>query len=273
MPATPFTDTDLVAGSLYATPERIAQRTSALHAAKVSGGDATATIIQLAARSAATEPVVCDIGCGRGTTTLRLAASLAPARLIALDQSRALLVAVTERLAEAGHAAATVCADFHHLPLPDASIDVAVAAFCLYHSPRPGRVVAQIARCLASGGRAVLVTKSADSYQDIDQLITDAGLDAHAVTRPSLYDSFHSDTAADIVARSLSIEQILHQQHVFRFAGLDHLAAYVATSPKYHLAEHVIDDAGLLADELRRRMPDRPVTTTSTVTYVQAVRR
>lgn len=272
MPATPFTDPDLVAGPLYATAGRLAQRTGALHAAKISGGDATTTIIDLAARSAAPSPVVCDIGCGRGTTTLQLAARLAPARLIAVDQSQALLDTVSERLGDAGHTVETVCADFHHLPLPAASLDVAVAAFCLYHSQHPEHVVAQIARCLVTGGRAVLVTKSADSYQEIDQLMADAGLDQNAAVRPSLYETFHSDMAPEIVATSLQVEGVLHQQHVFQFAGLDQLASYVATSPKYYLPEHLTGDAGRLAEELRRRTPDRPVTTMSSVTYVTAVR-
>ncbi|MGQ0776296.1 MAG: class I SAM-dependent methyltransferase [Pseudonocardiales bacterium] len=269
MPATPFTDPDLVAGPLYATAGRLAQRTGALHAAKISGGDATATIVDLAARCTVTSPVVCDIGCGRGTTTWQLAARLVPARIIAVDQSQALLDTVAERL---GHTVETVCADFHHLPLPESSIDVAVAAFCLYHSPQPERVVAQIARCLGSGGRAVLATKSADSYHEIDQLITETGLDPHAAMRPSLYEAFHGDTASDIVATALQVEQVLHQQHIFRFTGLDQLATYVATSPKYHLPEHLTGETSRLANELRRRTSDRPITTTSTVTYVTAVR-
>ncbi|MFE1591408.1 class I SAM-dependent methyltransferase [Nocardia sp. NPDC058705] len=60
----------------------------------------------------------------------------------------------------------TVRGDFHHPPLPDASFNVLVAAFCLYHSTRPADVVAEIAHCLAPGGRAILVTKSVDSYQE-----------------------------------------------------------------------------------------------------------
>jgi hypothetical protein len=71
MPATPFTDPQLIA-PLYATAGRLAQRTGALHAAKISGEDATATITDLAAQVTPTNPVVCDIGCGRGTTTLAL---------------------------------------------------------------------------------------------------------------------------------------------------------------------------------------------------------
>jgi ubiquinone/menaquinone biosynthesis C-methylase UbiE len=216
--------------------------------------------------------VVCDIGCGRGTTTLALSARLAPRRLIALDQSPALLDTVRDRATQSGHAVQTVCADFHHLPLSEAGLDVAVAAFCLYHSLHPEQVIAQIARCLTPGGHAVLVTKSADSYHEIDQLIVDAGLDPDACGRSSLYAGFHSGTAAETTATSLRVARVIHQRHVFRFTGLDHLATYLATSPKYQLPEHLDGQAATLAAELRRRLADQPITTTSTVTYVTAVR-
>ncbi len=272
MTSTPFTDPGLVTGPLYATADRLAQRTGALHTAKISGEDAAATIADLATRYALSAPAVCDIGCGRGTTTLALADRLAPKRLIALDQSKALLNVVTNRAQRAGHTVETLCADFHHLPLPDATIDVAVAAFCLYHSSHPEHVVAEIARCLAPSGCAVLVTKSADSYIEIDQVIAESGLDPEATSRPSLYASFHGDVAAEITATALRVDHVVRQRHAFRFAGMDHLAAYVATSPKYRLPEHLIGDAAELAEELRRRIPDEPVTATSTITYVVAVR-
>ena len=273
MPTGPFTDIALVKASLYATAARLAARTGALHAAKITGEDATTTIVDLAARSAPHTPVVCDVGCGRGTTTLALAGRLTPARLIALDQSRALLDVVVSRLRRAGHPADTVLADFHNLPLQEASVDVFVAAFCLYHSPRPDDVIAEIARCIAPGGRAVLVTKSVDSYHEIDHLVAATGLDPEAARRPSLYSSFHGDNAADITSNTaLRVHRVVHQKHVFRFSGLDHLAAYVATSPKYHLPEHLIGRAAALAEELLRRLPDEPVIATSTVTYITAAR-
>ncbi|WP_409493973.1 class I SAM-dependent methyltransferase [Amycolatopsis sp. cmx-11-12] len=272
MPATPFTDPDLIAGQLYADADRIQQRTNALHTAKIAGDDATATLVELAAHSAPPSPVVCDIGCGRGSTTLQLAQRLAPARLIALDQSAALLNTVRGRFDAAGRTVETCCADFHHLPQLDASIDVAVAAFCLYHSPQPASVIGQVGRCLTPGGRAVLATKSANSYREIDQLIAESGLDIHAATRPSLYTSFHSENAAEITATALCVEQVVHHEHVFRFSGLDHLAVYVATSPKYELPDGLVAQPGRLAAELHRRLDDHPVVTTSTVTYVSAVR-
>ncbi|MGH3801081.1 MAG: class I SAM-dependent methyltransferase [Pseudonocardiaceae bacterium] len=272
MTGSPFTDANLVAGALYASAGRLARRTGALHAAKISGADATATIVDLAARSTPAAPVVCDIGCGRGTTTLALAERLAPARLIALDRSPALLAVVAERAGCAGHTVKTLCADFHHLPLPESRVDTAVAAFCLYHSPQPERVVAEIARCLAPAGQAILVTKSAASYHEIDHVIATSGFDPEATSRPSLYTSFHGDVAAEITGTALLVEQVVRQRHVFRFDGLNHLATYVATSPKYQLPEHLAGNAAALTEELRRRIPDEPVTATSTISYVVAVK-
>jgi len=60
-------------------------------------------------------------------------------------------------------------ADFHHLPLADAAYHATVAIFCLYHSPHPDRVISEIARCLIPDGVAVLVTKSSDSYHELDE--------------------------------------------------------------------------------------------------------
>lgn len=231
------------------------------------------TIVDLAARNAVVSPVVCDIGCGRGTTTLRLATHLQPARLIALDQSQPLLDTVPQRVHAAGHTVETICADFHHLPLPEASVDVAVAAFCLYHSPQPQVAVGEIARCLTRGGHTVLATKSANSYTEIDELFAACGLDAHATARPSLYQTFHSGNAAEIVSTTMEVDEVVNQRHVFRFTDFAQLAAYAATSPKYDIPEALRSNAELLAAELRCRIPDGPFVVTSTVTYVTAVRR
>lgn len=266
MAPNPFVDVNRFP-SLYASADRLGRRTAALRAAKISGRDAVETIVEIAERIAPTRPVVCEIGCGRGSTTLALAARLRPRQLIAVDRSHALLAVVGRRAADAGDSVTLVEADFHHLPFRPAAHDVAVAAFCLYHSPTPDRAVAEIARCLMPGGHAVLVTKSADSYHQIDELVQDCGLDLAATSRPSLYGSFHSLVAAEVAATALHVVAVVHEDHVFRFTGRDHLAAYLATSPKY--ADH---GAGY-AEQLRQRLPDAPLTVTSTVTYVTATRR
>lgn len=210
-----------------------------------------------------------DIGCGRGTTTLQLVRRFPAARLVAADLSPPLLRTARQRLPLGVTA---VCADFQHLPFADASIDVAVAAFCLYHSLRPSRVVAEVARSLVAGGRAVLVTKSADSYHELDALVAASGLDPAARRRRSLYASFHSGNAARIVGRHLSVRRVVHQRHIFRFTDLAHLAAYLATTPKYQLPAEIAADPQGLAAALGSRPGQRTVTATSTVTYVEAVR-
>jgi ubiquinone/menaquinone biosynthesis C-methylase UbiE len=165
-----------------------------------------------------------------------------------------------------------VCADFHRLPFAEGCLDVAVAAFCLYHSPRPSLVVAEVARSLVSGGRVIVVTRSADSYHELDTLVAASGLDPAARRRRSLCASFHSGNAARIVGRHLSVRRVVHQRHIFRFTDLAHLAAYLATTPKYQLSAEIAAAPKELAAVLRCRLGERTVTTTSTVTYVEAVR-
>ncbi|WP_329007650.1 class I SAM-dependent methyltransferase [Micromonospora rifamycinica] len=270
MLANPFLDPTLVHGDLYRTGDRLAERTRALRDAKVAGRDATAVITDLLAQRTSPDAMVLDIGCGRGTTTLRIAARLRPRRLVAVDASVALLDIVRTRLAEAGGNGSVVAADFHRLPMPDAVADAAVAAFCLYHSTTPAAVIAEIARCLRPGGSAVLATKSLDSYAELDQLLQLAGIDRDATRRPSLYESFHSANLLDIAGTHLTVLDVLHEDHVFEFADVAHLARYLATTPKYRLDPDCLPDN--LAAILRQRLPAPPYLARSTVSYALAER-
>jgi ubiquinone/menaquinone biosynthesis C-methylase UbiE len=216
---------------------------------------------------------VVDIGCGRGSTTLRLARQHPTAAVVAVDQSPALLDIVRGGLTAQNRRLHLVAADFHHLPIACTSADVAVAAFCLYHSPRPELAIAEIARCLRSGGHLIVTTKSADSYRNIDTLIAEGGLDPDAPRRPSLYQTFHTGNAEHLVtAAGLHVRHRVDQEHTFRFTDLAHLAEYAATSPKYRLPAELTSQPGRLASALRHRVPDGPATTTSTVTYLVAAR-
>lgn len=271
-PARPFTDPGQVRGPLYASAGRLASRTGALHRARVSGRHAAEVIAGLAAgTSPATAPVIADIGCGRGTTTRLLARQLPQARVIAIDLSAALLAVTRSRLPSATRAAAAR-ADFHRLPLRDGLCDLAVAAFCLYHSQSPGRVIAEIARCLAPGATAILAVKSADSYRELDQLMADSGLDPDAPGRTSLYETAHSGNIEQLTSASLDVRQVIHDTHAFTFTALADVAEYLATSPKYGLPGALTSDPARLADELRSRLPDKPFTMTSVVTYLTAQR-
>ena len=262
--ANPFLDS---VPSLYATPGRLTCRTDALHRAKLSGRHAAEVIAELAPRHAS---VIADIGCGRGTTTAALAERLRPSTLIALDTSPALLETARQRVR--GPGVRFVGGDFHSLPLGAASCELIVAAFCLYHSREPRTVLAELTRCLTPGGTALLATKSADSYRELDTLIAASGLDPDAMGRSSLYETANSSNLPELADEILNVRSIVHEQHTFRFTGHDHVAEYLATSPKYVLPEGLPNHPETLAAELRTRLPDQPLTTTSTVTYVIACR-
>lgn len=273
-PASPFTDPALVRGPLYGSADRLARRSGALQRARVSGRHAGQVITDLAAGALAPggrAARVADIGCGRGTTTRMLTQRLPAATVVAVDLSAALLAAARDRLPVASPAR-VVRADFCHLPIASGTCDVVVAAFCLYHCACPGHVIGEIARCLRPGGTAILAVKSADSYRELDRLVAAARLDPDALSRPGLYQAAHSGNLAALASGHLYVQQVIHHAHRFTFASLDRAAEYLATSPKYDLPAALAADPVAIAAALRRRLPDGPVTATSTVSYLTATR-
>ncbi|MEU8269700.1 class I SAM-dependent methyltransferase [Sphaerisporangium sp. NPDC049002] len=270
----PFLDAT-AQGELYGHASRLAARTSALHRAKKRGRPVADVIAVLAAvhLPVGRPALVTDLGCGRGTSSRVLAEGLRPRRLVGIDVSAAMLKAARIRFgAERGtdSAVSFVQADFHHLPLPTGACALAVAAFCLYHAMRPEVVIAEIARVLAPDGVTILVTKSADSYHELDALVAAAGLDPDAPCRESLYAAAHSANLANLTEPVLSIEHLEHEVHGFTFTDYDHVAEYLATSPKYHLPAALRGDPAAIAAALRRRLPDTPVSATSVITYLLA---
>lgn len=274
----PFTDPAQVP-ALYADQTRVSRRSRALLDAKIQGmhvGEVIAELLDTATPDLATKHApIADIGCGTGHPTRTLAQHFRHARLLALDASAPMLTAarahLREHLATDADRVTYLRADFHHLPLTDAAYHAAVAVFCLYHSPHPDRAITEIARCLSPGGAAVLVTKSADSYHELDDLVAATGLDPAATHRRSLYETADSARLPALTATALTVQAVLHDRHVFRFRNAHHLAEYLITVPKYQLPEPLRTAPGALAAELRRR-GDGPVTTTSTITYVVARR-
>ncbi|MGH3871542.1 MAG: class I SAM-dependent methyltransferase [Pseudonocardiaceae bacterium] len=273
----PFSDPARIP-ALYADQNRVARRSGALLDAKVEGRHVGTVIADIAATTTANaaDNMIADIGCGWGGTTRVLHRRLPSAQFLAVDASFPMLHAARTRLsAQLGADASRITflqADFHQLPLMDRTCMLAVAAFCVYHSRTPSAVITEIARCLALGGTAILVTKSADSYHELDELLAATGLDPDAACRPSLYATAHGTVLPILTAATLSVVEVTSEQHVFRFRDALHLAEYLMTVPKYQLAPPLQDAPAALAVELRRRHGDGPVVTTSTITYVTACR-
>jgi len=88
---------------------------------------------------------VLDLGCGHGHYA-RLARTLGARRVLALD--------CAAPMAAAAPAPAAV-ADAGRLPLPDASMDVVVAALLLSFVPDRAALLAEVARVLRAGGALV----------------------------------------------------------------------------------------------------------------------
>ncbi len=98
--------------------------------------------------------VIGDLGCGTGAMT----AALAPfvARVIAVDNSAAMLAAAKRRLAGSPHVELRR-GDLEDLPVADGELDAAVLTLVLPYLPAPARVLHDVARVVKPGGR-LLVT-------------------------------------------------------------------------------------------------------------------
>jgi len=95
-----------------------------------------------------------DLGCGTG----QVSAALAPfvAHVVAVDGSAAMLQAARKRL----HGFDNVDlrrGDLEALPVDDARLDAATLMLVLHHVPEPEHALAEVARVLKPGGRAIIV--------------------------------------------------------------------------------------------------------------------
>jgi hypothetical protein len=71
----------------------------------------------------------------------------------------------------------------------------------------------------------------------------------------------------------LQVCRVKHEQHCFTFTGLHHVAEYLATSPKYQMSPALLGQTDALEAALAATVPDQPLATDSTVTYVVAHHR
>lgn len=260
--------TSLIGGGsvgLYRDEQRVAQRSASLRAAKVAGDSPIDSVIDLVDAYARPHPAILEVGPGRGSLLLRLLDRRSPKRVVAVDRSQAMLDAIARR--DHTGRAELLCGDFHQLPQASGSFDVVIAAFALYHSSRPVAACRELLRVCTDDGRLVAVTKSADSYRELDELVAGSGADPAATSGASLYASFSSETAFEIIAAAGTVIHHHATEHVFHFEDPVQAATYAVTVPKYRCHGAAAEP---VAAALRTCWPRDGLRMTSTVTYLVA---
>jgi SAM-dependent methyltransferase len=116
---------------------------------------------------------VLEVGCGRGEFAARMRAELG-AEVVALDQSERMVELTRARGVEA------FLGDVQELPFDDASFDVAVAAWMLYHVPDVDRALAELARVLRRSGRLVAVTNGERNLPELWSMFGKRSARSHA---------------------------------------------------------------------------------------------
>jgi SAM-dependent methyltransferase len=111
--------------------------------------------LRAAAAIAARERVL-DVGCGAGESTRDAARAAAPAPVLGIDVSEALLAQARER-SEGIHNVSYVLADAETHPFGEGEFDVAISRFGTMFFADPGAAFSNIARALRPGGRLVML--------------------------------------------------------------------------------------------------------------------
>lgn len=132
--------------------DALARRWDRIQAPFYASGVREAALVRLVPRGL----TVADVGCGTGLLTLTL--SRVAGRVIAVDESPGMVRTTREKVRRSGLRNVEVRPGrAESLPVASGSCDALFAFHLLRHLPRPAEAVAEFARVLAPGGRAVVV--------------------------------------------------------------------------------------------------------------------
>jgi len=113
--------------------------------------------------------IVADVGCGNGFDLRQIVPQGRCRHAIGLDLSAGMLRSL-EDLRQSG-GLSLVRADAQQLPLPDRSVDVAMAMHMLYHVPDIPAAIRELRRITKPGGTVLASTNSSAHLAEIDDLL------------------------------------------------------------------------------------------------------
>lgn len=156
---------------------------------------------------------IVDIGCGTGALAVEAAARWPTAEVEATDISAGMLAVAARTVEAAGDAGARVHltqAPADRLPFPDASFDLAVAAFVLQLVPSRPRALREMRRVLKRGGRLAYVGWLAGELPFAADAAWDEALDAAGIEResPGGHDDLASPAAAAAQLRAAGLSRV-----------------------------------------------------------------
>jgi ArsR family transcriptional regulator len=118
---------------------------------------------------------IADLGAGEGLISQLLARRAA--RVWCIDNSPRMVEVGTEFAAKNGLANLTYkLGDIEAVPLPDASVDLAILSQALHHAQHPQKAVAEAHRILRPGGQILILDLKAHSFEKAHELYADVWL-------------------------------------------------------------------------------------------------
>ena len=172
--------------------------------------------------------IVADVGCGNGFDLRQIVPQGRCRHAIGLDLSAGMLRSL-EDLRRPGPLS-LVQADAQRMPLPDQSVDVAMAMHMLYHVPDIPAVIQELRRITRPGGTVLASTNSSGFLPEIHDLMDAAvsrQLDRPVRAMPAL--RFTTESGAAMLSREFSAVTLRIHDVPLSIPSAQPIIAYVAS--------------------------------------------
>lgn len=251
----PVTGRRMLTGSAYADDRHLRSRMSIYAYAEARGDPRWRTsVIPWDGTQ-----VVADVGCGSGFDLRQIVPQGRCRRAIGIDLLAGMLRSLQDLRQSGG--LSLVQADAQRLPLPDGSVDVAMAMHMLYHVPDVTAAIGELRRITKPGGTVLASANSSAHLAEIGGLL-DAAVSSQLgrPVRASPADSFTTETGTELLSREFSTVTLRTLDVPLSIPGPEPVVAYVGSIREPTLAwigepldfDAVLDDIAARVEQVTR---------------------